>query len=78
MPVSIMRRRSIGSHASEKGTKRDCSIVRYGQALVYLDSKKLDKARTDSIKLITSDPTNLFYLDAISDLHRAEEAWACH
>lgn len=52
--------------------KAPASIIpslEYGQALVYLDTKKLDKAEPILNKLITNDPTNLFYLDAISDLH---------
>ena len=43
--------------------------LEYGKALVYLDSKKLDKAEPILTKLITNDPLNTFYLDAISDLH---------
>ncbi|MGL6258117.1 beta-barrel assembly-enhancing protease [Vibrio sp. WXL210] len=41
----------------------------YGRALVYLDSKKLDQAEPILTKLLSGDPNNLFYLDAISDLY---------
>ena len=41
----------------------------YGMALVYMDNKELDKARPILEKLISSDPQNLFYIDAISDLY---------
>ncbi|MGF1822935.1 M48 family metallopeptidase [Vibrio splendidus] len=53
----------------KKAPKALVPSLEYGQALVYLDSKKLDKAEPILTKLINSDPTNLFYLDAISDLH---------
>ena len=57
------------SRQLKKAPKEIVPSLEYGQALVYLDSKKLDKAEPILTKLITSDPTNLFYLDAISDLH---------
>ncbi|MCY9846232.1 tetratricopeptide repeat protein [Vibrio caribbeanicus] len=41
----------------------------YGKTLVYMDNKELDKARPILEKLISSDPQNLFYIDAISDLY---------
>ncbi|NOH98458.1 M48 family metallopeptidase [Vibrio sp. 99-70-13A1] len=47
--------------------------LEYGKALVYLDSKKLDKAEPILTKLISNDPLNTFYLDAISDLHIAQK-----
>ncbi|MEZ9741223.1 M48 family metalloprotease [Vibrio splendidus] len=53
----------------KKAPKALVPSLEYGQALVYLDSKKLDKAEPILTKLINSDPTNLFYLDAISDLN---------
>ena len=53
----------------KKAPKSMVPSLEYGQALVYLDTKKLDKAEPILNKLITNDPTNLFYLDAISDLH---------
>ncbi|MEO9493506.1 tetratricopeptide repeat protein [Vibrio splendidus] len=53
----------------KKAPKALVPSLEYGQALVYLDSKKLDKAEPILTKLINSDPTNLFYLDAIADLH---------
>lgn len=53
----------------KKAPKSMVPSLEYGQALVYLDTKKLDKAESILNKLITNDPTNLFYLDAISDLH---------
>ena len=53
----------------KKAPKAIVPSLEYGQALVYLDSKKLDKAEPILTKLMNSDPTNLFYLDAISDLH---------
>ena len=42
--------------------------LKYGQALVYLDSKQLDKAESILVKLLKQDATNNFYLDALSDL----------
>ncbi|MGF1755664.1 M48 family metallopeptidase [Vibrio makurazakiensis] len=59
-----------------KGKKAPASInssFEYGKALVYLDSKQLDKAQLILDKLIQNDPLNLFYLDAISDLHIAQK-----
>ncbi|MEF1280850.1 M48 family metallopeptidase, partial [Vibrio fortis] len=53
----------------KKAPKSMVPSLEYGQALVYLDTKKLDKAEPILNKLITNDPTNLFYLDAISDMH---------
>ncbi|CAM2750815.1 M48 family metallopeptidase [Vibrio mytili] len=41
----------------------------YGRALVYLDTKRLDKAETLLNKLTRQDPNNPFYLDAMSDLY---------
>ncbi|MGF1743805.1 beta-barrel assembly-enhancing protease [Vibrio minamisatsumaniensis] len=57
----------------KKAPKALVPSLEYGQALVYLDSKKLDKAEPILTKLINSDPTNVFYLDAISDLHIAQK-----
>ena len=61
------------SRQLKKAAKEIVPSLEYGQALVYLDSKKFDKAETILTKLITNDPTNLFYLDAISDLHIEQE-----
>lgn len=77
----VARYAGINSEASldwfsrqlKKAPKEVIPSLEYGQALVYLDSKKFDKAETILTKLITSDPTNLFYLDAISDLHIEQE-----
>lgn len=41
----------------------------YGQALVYLDTKQIDKAETLLVSLLKQDALNIFYLDAISDLY---------
>ncbi|OXX23206.1 hypothetical protein B9J88_00125 [Vibrio sp. V05_P4A8T149] len=40
----------------------------YGNALVYLDSKQLEKSQAILSKLVAQDPTNNFYLDAMADL----------
>ncbi|WP_299694010.1 M48 family metallopeptidase [uncultured Vibrio sp.] len=61
------------SRQLKKAPKALVPSLEYGQALVYLDAKKLDKAAPILSKLISSDPTNLFYLDAISDLHIAQK-----
>ena len=61
------------SRQLKKAAKEIVPSLKYGQALVYLDSKKFDKAETILTKLITNDPTNLFYLDAISDLQIEQE-----
>ncbi|MCE0494469.1 M48 family metalloprotease [Vibrio salinus] len=45
------------------------SAMEYGRALVYLDTKKFNKAKPIIKKLLTSAPLNLFYLDAASDLY---------
>ncbi|GLO60206.1 putative beta-barrel assembly-enhancing protease [Vibrio sp. MACH09] len=41
----------------------------YGQALVYLDTKQLQKAETLLTALLKQDALNTFYLDALSDLY---------
>ncbi|OXX47792.1 hypothetical protein B9J85_03305 [Vibrio sp. V11_P1A41T118] len=41
----------------------------YGNALVYLDSKQLEKSQAILSKLVAQDPTNNFYLDAMADLY---------
>ncbi|PJC86561.1 hypothetical protein CSW98_10175 [Vibrio sp. HA2012] len=43
--------------------------LEYGQALVHLDNRQLDKAEPELLKLHRQDPTNNFYLDALSDLY---------
>ncbi|MGY3570415.1 beta-barrel assembly-enhancing protease [Vibrio paucivorans] len=45
----------------------------YGKALVYLDTKKLDQAEPILLELSKQDPTNNFYLDALSDLYIAKK-----
>lgn len=42
---------------------------KYGQALVYLDNKELDKAEPILTALLKQDALNDFYLDALSDLY---------
>lgn len=42
---------------------------RYGKALAYLDTKKLDKAEPILLELLKTEPNNNFYLDAIADLY---------
>lgn len=42
---------------------------RYGQALVYLDNKQIDKAEPILTELLKQDALNDFYLDALSDLY---------
>ncbi|MBW3694389.1 M48 family peptidase [Vibrio sp. T187] len=58
---------------SKKASATLAPSFEYGRALVYLDSKQLDKAEPILNKLIQSDPLNTFYLDAISDLHIAQK-----
>ncbi len=41
----------------------------YGRALVYLDTKRLSQAESILKKLLSQDPRNPFYLDAMSDLY---------
>lgn len=48
------------------------SAFQYGKALVYLDSKQLDKSAAILSKLIAQDPNNNFYLDAMADLEIAK------
>ncbi|MGO2508824.1 MAG: M48 family metalloprotease [Vibrio hibernica] len=43
--------------------------LEYGQALVFIDTNKLTQAETILTKLLTNDPYNSFYLDAVSDLY---------
>ncbi|MDC0611084.1 M48 family metallopeptidase [Vibrio sp.] len=45
------------------------TAMEYGRAIVYLDNKKLDKAKPIIDKLLAQDPQNLFYLDVASDLN---------
>ncbi|UGA55527.1 beta-barrel assembly-enhancing protease [Vibrio sp. VB16] len=42
---------------------------KYGQALVYLDNKQLEKAEPILSALLKKDALNEFYLDALSDLY---------
>lgn len=46
--------------------------LEYEKALVYLDTKKTDQAGALLDKLLSKDPTNNFYLDAMSDLYVEE------
>jgi predicted Zn-dependent protease len=48
----------------------------YGKALVYLDNNQLDEAAQILNKLIQQQPDNLFYIDAMSDLHIAQDGAA--
>lgn len=41
----------------------------YGKALVYLDTKELDKAEPILQDIIRQDALNIFYLDALSDFY---------
>ncbi|SHO55829.1 beta-barrel assembly-enhancing protease [Vibrio quintilis] len=41
----------------------------YGQALIFLDEGKLDKAEAILTRLLKSSPKNHFYLDAMSDVY---------
>ncbi|WP_105903517.1 beta-barrel assembly-enhancing protease [Vibrio gangliei] len=43
--------------------------LEYGQALVYMDSGKLDQAEGILTHLLKTDPYNNFYLDAAADLY---------
>lgn len=45
------------------------AAFQYGRALVYLDTKQLDKAEPLLLALDKQDPNNNFYLDAMSDLY---------
>ncbi|WP_117235348.1 tetratricopeptide repeat protein [Vibrio maerlii] len=45
--------------------------MEYGEALVYLDSNKLEEAEKRLVKLYNEDKHNDFYLDAMSDLYIA-------
>ncbi|MGX9417204.1 beta-barrel assembly-enhancing protease [Vibrio sp. WJH972] len=47
----------------------------YGEALVYLNTKKTEQAEAILKKLLSNDPSNHFYLDAISDVYIAEEKY---
>ncbi|WP_394248046.1 M48 family metalloprotease [Vibrio profundi] len=58
---------------SKKATPAIAPSFEYGKALVYLDSKQLDKAEPILSKLIQNDPMNSFYLDALADLHIAQK-----
>lgn len=41
----------------------------YGRALVHLDNREFDQAKTILLDLYQQDKNNLFYLDALSDLY---------
>ncbi|MGL4192641.1 MAG: beta-barrel assembly-enhancing protease [Vibrio sp.] len=43
--------------------------IQYGKALVYLDLKQFDQAEPLLSQLVSQQPDNPFYLDAISDLY---------
>lgn len=45
----------------------------YGEALVHLNANRTKKAESILEKLLKSDPSNHFYLDAISDVYIAEK-----
>ncbi|GAD78305.1 beta-barrel assembly-enhancing protease [Vibrio ezurae] len=49
------------------------AAYRYGKALVYLDTKKLDKAEALLVQLQKELPNNNFVLDALSDLNIAKK-----
>jgi predicted Zn-dependent protease len=52
----------------KKGNKLLAPALNYGKALVDLDNKQLDQAEALLNKLVATDSSNEFYLDALSDL----------
>ncbi|WP_026027301.1 M48 family metalloprotease [Vibrio ordalii] len=54
--------------AEKKESATLAPAFQYGKALVYLDSKQLEKSEEILSKLVAQDPTNNFYLDAMADL----------
>ncbi|PMH41065.1 hypothetical protein BCU68_05130 [Vibrio sp. 10N.286.49.B3] len=60
----------------ERTAKRASTTIlpsfEYGKALVYLDTNQLDKAQGILETLVSNDPYNHFYLDAISDVYIAQ------
>ncbi|USD65942.1 M48 family metallopeptidase [Vibrio sp. SCSIO 43136] len=57
----------------KKASAELAPTYKYGKALVYLDTKKLDQAQALLDELIALEPRNNFYLDALSDLYLYQE-----
>ncbi|CAH1570792.1 M48 family metallopeptidase [Vibrio rotiferianus] len=57
----------------KKATADLIPTFEYGKALVHLDNKRLDKAEVLLNKLLKQDPSNPFYLDAMTDLYIAQK-----
>ncbi len=87
MPYQLTRARVIARYAGIDSTaaldwfdrteKKSSPSIKdafdYGRALVYLDSQKLDQAKSLLDALLKKDPDNNFYLDAMSDLYIAQQ-----
>ncbi|PSU69370.1 hypothetical protein C9J21_12890 [Photobacterium phosphoreum] len=52
----------------KKATPTQRQELNYGKGLVYLDSGQYNKAQQLLLPLISAEPNNLFYIDAMTDL----------
>lgn len=55
--------------AVDQDVQRSKEASLYGLALAYMRNEKIDKAKKVMDKLIAGDSDNLFYLDAMTDIH---------
>lgn len=55
--------------AVDQDVQRSKEASLYGLALAYMRNEKIDKAKKVMDKLIAGDSDNLFYIDAMTDIH---------